>query len=167
MKHNLSRMKTPVTENSARHKHRYIVGTKSTDTGMGKRVWKRDLEEYEFEGYTDDEISSLERDDMMDFFASDRKEDKMRHELSLSPAKAFFGAEVKTIMKEKAARSLVRARYPSFVTAFLAIGAVVATGLVMVGFSDRVSGIAGVTVSAIICVVVYYIRPYRRGTNRG
>jgi len=136
---------------------RRVLHTRVADSAEGKRICKKLLEEFTFEGYTPIEIASIQREDLAETFneglryarigtLSRRIDEENRMDVPVPPERAA---------KRKAGGEAVQ---PSIANTFLAIAALAITGAYWAGLNIGLAGILGAAASTLVAATVQYHR---------
>ena len=143
------------------HKRRVIHRTRVVDSGEGKRIWKRLVVEFEFEGYTPIEITAIYGEDLAETFSEDLRYPRIGLMSKASVEKTRLGV---VAPRSKALRraNLGEAVHPSIANTFLAIAALAITAVHWLGLSIRLAVILGAVVSAVLTGAVYRLRTRTR-----
>jgi hypothetical protein len=144
---------TRATTKPELNKRRVILRTRAVECGEGKRIWKRRVDEFEFEGFTLFEIAGIHEEDLAKNFNESIQ--YPREELMVD-AKTEDSPMGVAELQPRRRRVTPDSSHPSVANTFLAIAALAVTGIYWVSGNIAVSACVGAVLSVIVTGIVHH-----------
>lgn len=142
------------TAQNSQKRRRVVARTCSVDAGEGKRIWKRNVDEYEFEGYAPIEIAEIGNDDLAATFAEEFSQLPVEPMSETSDIAMRFAA-VAPRPRRRGTERLTDIARPSMSNTFLAVAALAITAARWVGLSTRLAAILGAVAATVLTAGIF------------